>query len=262
MMRAYADRHGCRRAFILGYFGEAYEPPCGNCDNCDKGLSAAEDEPSGGLAVGARVAHDEWGEGTVGQLEHGQITVVFDEVGYKTLDAALVRRARPALSHLPVTPKAVLRRGRLGCVMTNHVLVIANETVEGHALVEAVRHRALSRDAAVLVVAPALNTRLRHLMSDSDGAYAAAEQRLDGCLGRLTAAGLRADGYVGDADPVRAIEDALNTFPADEIVIGTHPEQRSNWLAHNLVRRARVRFRMPVFHVVVDLAAQREYVAA
>src|SRR4051812_17560073 len=90
MMRAYADRRGCRRAFILGYFGEAYEPPCGNCDNCDAGLSEAEDEGAGGLAVGARVAHDEWGAGTVGQLENGQITVVFDEVGYKTLDAGLV----------------------------------------------------------------------------------------------------------------------------------------------------------------------------
>ena len=146
--------------------------------------------------------------------------------------------------------------------MTNHVLVIANETVEGNALVEAVRFRAHSRDAAVLVVAPALNTRLRHYMSDSDRAYAAAEQRLEACLARLREAGVHADGYVGDADPLRAIEDALSTFPADELVIGTHPEERSNWLAHDLVRRARVRFRMPVFHVVVDLAAHREYVAA
>jgi len=146
--------------------------------------------------------------------------------------------------------------------MSNHVLVIANETVEGQALVEAVRDRALSRDAAVMVVAPALNTRLRHYMSDSDAAYEAAQQRLDGCLARLAAAGVVADGYVGDADPLRAVEDALTTFPAEELVVGTHPEPRSNWLAHDLVRRARVRFRMPVFHVVVDLAAHREYVAA
>ena len=146
--------------------------------------------------------------------------------------------------------------------MSNHVLVIANETVEGEALVEAVRYRALSRDAAVMVVAPALNTRLRHYMSDSDAAYEAAQARLEGCLARLAAAGVIADGYVGDADPMRAIEDALTTFPAEEIVVGTHPEERSNWLAHDLVRRARVRHRMPVFHVVVDLAAHREYVAA
>ena len=144
----------------------------------------------------------------------------------------------------------------------HHILVIANETVEGSALIDSVRFRANSRDAAVLVVAPALNTRLRHYMSDSDRAYAAAEQRLEGCLARLRANGVQADGYVGDADPLRAIDDALSTFPAGEIVVGTHPEERSNWLAHDLVRRARARFEMSIFHVVVDLAAHREYVVA
>src|SRR3954452_51880 len=144
----------------------------------------------------------------------------------------------------------------------HHVLVIANETVEGQALVDAVRFRAFNRDAAVLVVAPALNTRLRHWMSDSDAAHDAAEQRLAGCLAKLAAAGVRADGYVGDADPLQAVDDALRLFPADELVIGTHPEQRSNWLAHDLVRRARLRYEMPIFHVVVGLAAHREYVAA
>jgi nucleotide-binding universal stress UspA family protein len=143
--------------------------------------------------------------------------------------------------------------------MTNnhHLLVVANETVEGTVLVETVRDIALSRDADVFVVAPALNSRLRHWMSDSDRAHGAAKQRLENTLARLKDAGVRAGGEVGDADPLLAMEDAIHIFPADEIVIGTHPEQRSNWLAHDLVRRARVRFRMPVFHVVVDLAAHR-----
>ncbi len=92
MMRAYAEHDGCRRAFVLGYFGEEYEPPCGNCDNCDRGLapagSAAQDA---GFDTGTRVRHEQWGEGTVGQVEDGQLTVVFDTVGYKTLDAGLVR---------------------------------------------------------------------------------------------------------------------------------------------------------------------------
>jgi ATP-dependent DNA helicase RecQ len=93
MMRAYAEeRRGCRRAFILGYFGEAYDPPCGNCDLCDAGLG--EDEAAtpeaAGFAVGDRVVHGEWGEGTIGRIEGDQLTVVFDSVGYKTLDAGLV----------------------------------------------------------------------------------------------------------------------------------------------------------------------------
>jgi len=147
--------------------------------------------------------------------------------------------------------------------MTNHhILVVANETVEGNALVEAVRDMALSHDAEVLVVAPALNTRLRHWMSDSDGARQAAELRLAGCLARLREAGVRVTGHVGDADPMRAIEDATHLFRADEIVIGTHPEERSNWLARDLVGRACARYNVPVLHVVVDLAAHREYLAA
>src|SRR4051794_6902562 len=73
----------------------------------------------------------------------------------------------------------------------HHLLVIANETVEGNALVETVRDIALCADCEVLVVAPALNSRLRHWMSDTDGAYHAAEQRLAGCLARLRDAGVR-----------------------------------------------------------------------
>jgi GABA permease len=144
----------------------------------------------------------------------------------------------------------------------HHLLIVANETVEGTTLIDAVRDVALSHDAEVLVVAPALNSRLRHYMSDSDRAHRAAEQRLAGCLARLREAGVRADGHVGDADPLRAMEDAMVVFPADEIVIGTHPEQRSNWLAHDIVARACARFGLPVAHVVVDVAAHQEYLAA
>ena len=144
----------------------------------------------------------------------------------------------------------------------HHLLIVANETVEGSALVDTVRDIALSHDAEVLVVAPALNSRLRHYMSDTDRALRAAEERLAGCLARLRDAGVRATGEVGDADPLLAMEDAMASFPADEIVIGTHPEERSNWLARDIVARACARFGLPVAHVVVDVATHQEYLAA
>ena len=92
MIRAYAEEQGCRRAALLGYFGEAYDPPCGNCDNCDAGRTSPHDRaaPDDVFAVGERVEHAEWGRGTVQRTEADVLTVVFDTVGYKTLATALV----------------------------------------------------------------------------------------------------------------------------------------------------------------------------
>jgi ATP-dependent DNA helicase RecQ len=91
MMRAYAETDGCRRAFVLGYFGEDYEPPCENCDVCERrGDDVAREEEASPYSVGDRVVHEEWGVGTVGQVEDGQVTVVFDTVGYKTLGLDIV----------------------------------------------------------------------------------------------------------------------------------------------------------------------------
>ena len=135
------------------------------------------------------------------------------------------------------------------------ILVIANETVESDVLCNV-----LPQSAHVLIVAPALNSRLRHWVSDEDEARAAAEERLSRCLGRLRRDGIAATGAVGDADPLQAIVDALHCFRADAIVIATHPPGRSNWLARDLVARARRRFDRPVVHVVVDAARGREYV--
>jgi hypothetical protein len=140
------------------------------------------------------------------------------------------------------------------------ILVVANETVAGRALRAEVVLRA-QPEADVLVVCPALNSPLRHWASDEDRARAEAQKRLDGSLAALAEAGVVARGEVGDADPIQAMEDALRTFGADEIVLSTHPPGRSNWLEKGVVGRARESFDVPLTHVVVDLEHESEQAA-
>jgi len=157
----------------------------------------------------------------------------------------------------PPTPVAPVHRGGPN---DKRILVIANETVGGEKLRGRIRERAEGFNTEVLVVSPALNSPLRHLVSDEDPARAAAQKRLDASLARLAEAGIQAKGAVGDADPMQAMEDALRTFGADEIILSTHPEGRSHWLEKGIVDAARQRFAVPITHVVVDLAAEREEV--
>ena len=140
------------------------------------------------------------------------------------------------------------------------ILVVANETVGGEKLRKCIREKGEGFDARVLVVTPALNSPLKHWASDEDGARAAARTRLERSLARLRDAGVEAEGELGDAEPVQAIEDALRTFGPDEIIISTHPEGRSHWLERGVVSAARDRFDVPITHVVVDVAAEREEV--
>jgi hypothetical protein len=137
------------------------------------------------------------------------------------------------------------------------ILVIANETVGGHELFDVIAERAEGVEEEVLVVCPALNSPLKTWVSDEDDARQQARVRLDATLGRLAAIGVHARGEVGDGDPVQAMDDALRTFGADEIVISTHPEGRSNWLERGVVTSARERFDVPIRHVVVDLEKAR-----
>jgi hypothetical protein len=99
--------------------------------------------------------------------------------------------------------------------------------------------------ANVLVVAPALNSRLRHWLSDEDAARRRAKERATAYVDWLEEIGVQAKGQVGDADPLLAIADALPTFPADEIMIAAQPEG-SNRFIDELVSRARNRFALPV----------------
>jgi GABA permease len=132
------------------------------------------------------------------------------------------------------------------------ILVVANETVGGPGLLAEVRSRA-GTGGRVRVVCPALNSPLRHWVSDEDDAREAAQTRLDASLAAMRAAGLQADGEIGDDDPIQAIEDGIRTFRPDELILSTHPVGRSNWLERGVVERARERFEIPLTHVVVDL---------
>jgi len=130
------------------------------------------------------------------------------------------------------------------------VLLIANEPLEPEALGAVTGLGADEEPAEALVIAPALNSRLRHWLSDEDEARRRASLRLAASLERLSALGIDADGVVGDADPMQAITDALHEFDANEIVIAMHPEGRSHWLTRGLVGRARRRFDRPVTQVI------------
>jgi hypothetical protein len=137
---------------------------------------------------------------------------------------------------------------------TLRLLVVANETVAGSALRREIMERGPQAD--VLVVCPALNSRIRHWTSDEDRARGEAQARLDVSVSSLAGAGVHVRGQVGDDDPIQAIDDALRSFAADEIVISTHPPGRSNWLEKGVVARARDRYDCPITHVIVDLEAE------
>lgn len=138
------------------------------------------------------------------------------------------------------------------------LLVIANETVQGEALLNEIRDRCRDRRCEVMVVTPALaSSRTSHWTSDIDEAIELARQRMELSLIEIKQLGLKAKGEIGDSDPNVAIEDALRVFSADEILISTHPPDRSRWLEHGVVGKAREQIDLPITHVVVDLATGR-----
>src|SRR5919106_1948850 len=137
------------------------------------------------------------------------------------------------------------------------ILVVANETVAGKPLIDAVRARAGGDEVDVNVICPQNQPKHGYVIYDSM-VHEAAENRLRMTLALLHEAGIEAHGEVMDPDPYTAIMDALGEQDYDEIVISTHPETRSGWLREGLVDRVARAARRPVEHVVVDLDAERD----
>jgi hypothetical protein len=134
--------------------------------------------------------------------------------------------------------------------VASRVLALVSEPVSGDALRAAIGDRA--EDAEVLVVAPALNSPLRFWMSDPDPAIERAEAVQEETVERMEEEGVDAAGDTGESDPVLAIQDALTTFAADEIVLFTHPGGKRNWLEEGIVGEVEERFGLPVAHIVVE----------
>ena len=139
-----------------------------------------------------------------------------------------------------------------------HILVLANETVAGRSLLDALSKRAASGPIRVTVICPQNAPRMSRSVVYEEERRSAAERRLRRTLDLLHEAGIAARGAVVDPDPLQALRDALHEHRPDEVIISTHPEMRSGWLRGNLVDRARKLTDVPVEHVVIDLDEKRE----
>jgi hypothetical protein len=137
-----------------------------------------------------------------------------------------------------------------------HILVVANETVVSKRLVEEIEGRAKDGPVQVTVVAPVNQPRQGYVVY-YDTRKAAARRRLDKTLELLRAEGIPASGVVVEADPVAALRDAVAQLQPDEVIVSTHPRQKSGWLRRDAVEQMRrVAGGLPFEHVVVDLAAE------
>ena len=204
--------------------------------------------------AGEPVARDD--AGVAGQLAAADLQLRRDPAGRRL--AVRVRDSRRAARD----PRAVARaRGGGGHVSaaengTHLILVVANETVVSHALVELLEQKAADESVRVVVVAPVNQPRQGYVVY-YDTRRAAARRRLDRTLDLLRKAGVPATGVVVEADPVAALQDAIHQLEPDEIVVSTHPQKQSGWLRRDAVGQMhRVAGSIPFQHVVVDLAAE------
>ena len=160
----------------------------------------------------------------------------------------LVQRIRQD-SGVPVTHVVVdLDADRKHKIST---LVVANQTVGGQPLIDLLKKKAADEPHTFIVVVP-----------QGEGTRPEATERLGQTLARLHEAGLEATGQVLDPDPFTAIQNALQFYRVDEIVISTFPGERSGWLRQNLIERTKMTTSSPVEHIEVSQEAAQEGAAA
>src|SRR3712207_6350809 len=129
------------------------------------------------------------------------------------------------------------------------VLVVANRTVAGSKLLDAIRERARDPESELHLVVPLAAPRHGNVIYD-DAQRDAAQVRIDLAAAYLRREGIEVSGEIGDQDPLTAVKDALMDFAADEIIISTLPQTRSGWLRRDLVERIEHETGKRVTHIV------------
>jgi hypothetical protein len=132
------------------------------------------------------------------------------------------------------------------------VLVLANETIGGRPLIDAVRRYAAEEETRFVLCVPQTRPRAGYVIYD-DAVFDAAQIRVDLAVGFVRSEGMDAVGEVGDPDPYAAAMDAVREYDPDAIIISTYPAARSGWLRRDLIERVRDASGLPVEHVVADI---------
>jgi hypothetical protein len=146
-------------------------------------------------------------------------------------------------------------------------VVVANQTLGSDELAALVRERTAEGPAEFWLVVPA--TPVKDLASNAmpipmpvmggvstlpappAEARRLAQINLDAAIKKLTAVGCTVNGAVSDADPMRAVREAVSSRQFDEIIVSTLPPRLSRWVHHDLPARLQHDFHLPVTHLVV-----------
>jgi hypothetical protein len=132
------------------------------------------------------------------------------------------------------------------------VLVVANRTLGGPKVLDAVRTRARSGDVRFRLIVPQSKPSAGLVIYD-EAVRESAQVRVDLALSAVAAESIAATGEVGDPDPFNATMDAIAERRPDEIILSTHPAEHSGWLRRDLVERIENASGLPVEHIITDL---------